>query len=74
MAVSIGSFIMDIVCFWTGEILLVIFTGGRHQFIPWNKPPEPGTRVTSEKGSTWVGYIFWVSILGVVFYLVSSRN
>jgi len=25
MAVSIGSFIMDIVCFWTGEILLVIF-------------------------------------------------
>jgi hypothetical protein len=70
MPASVGSFIIGIICFWTGEILLVIFTGGRHKFLPWNKSAEPGTRVLSAEGSSWVGGIFWVFILGFMIYLV----
>jgi len=72
MPASVGSYIIGIVCFWTGEILLVIFTGGRHKFLPWNETPEPGTRVLSPQGSEWLGLIFWLAILVIIVYLVSS--
>jgi len=59
------DFLLNFVFFWTGEILLAIFTAGRHQIRPRTKYPGMSTLLTS----VLVGIIFWLSI-GIIIYLV----
>lgn len=63
------SYVFDVISFWTGELILCIVTLGRHQFLPWNREPAPGTRVMSIRGVEVVGYAFWFSMIGIIFYL-----
>jgi len=64
------GYVFDVISFWTGELILCILTFGRHRFLPWNREPESGTRVLSIRGVEMVGYAFWFSVAGVIFYLI----
>lgn len=54
----------------TGQVLLYLFTFGKRK--PRWPNDRAGSVVTEELifyGSTWLGYLFWVVVIGVVVYL-----
>lgn len=58
-------FLVEIVCFFTGEFILYVFTFGKKK-IRWDfyADERPLKFVIRTEISWWIGFLFWVFLIG----------
>ena len=72
-AEDIAGGILQLIAFFTGELLLYVLSVGRRK-PRWDfyerQPTVEGALYYS--GSTWLGFIFWAAVVAGLFYWVVS--
>ena len=64
-------FIFEILFIWTGEIVLLLVTFGKHK-PRWDLYIEesPGRFVIFSEISLWIGMAFWIAIIAALYTLL----